>query len=127
LGLVSSVLCAEVLRRGVLHRSGRSAIWVLFSSVPWGSALRPSGPDMQRALGLAEFVHSGLLWVIVICSRQGRVRAIQLASATLAMFFQQASDCDLPRANGSTRLDHACSLPTHLEAQPNQETAIEMP
>jgi hypothetical protein len=27
----------------------------------------------RSALGLAEFVHSGLPWMIVICSRQGVV------------------------------------------------------
>jgi hypothetical protein len=31
--------------------------------------------DLERswALGLAEFLHSGLPWMIVICSRQGVV------------------------------------------------------
>jgi len=40
---------------------------------------RPSRPFNQRALGLAEFVHSGLLLPIVICWCQGRLRPIQLA------------------------------------------------
>ena len=59
-----------------LRRSVRSASPSLFGGFGfhchWGrrSVLRLERPEVQRALGLAEFVHSGLLWLIVICSRQ---------------------------------------------------------
>ena len=59
----------------------------------WGrrSVLRLERPEVQRALGLAEFVHSGLLWLIVICSRQSvgegvRARALR----ELALFSNRA-------------------------------------
>ena len=39
-----------------LNRDLRSAIWVLFSSVPCLSPSRLSRPEPQLALGLAEFV-----------------------------------------------------------------------
>jgi hypothetical protein len=33
-------------------------------------------PESQSALGLAEFVHYGLPWAIVICSRQSMVEVV---------------------------------------------------
>ena len=42
--------------------------------------MRPPPPEAKLALGLAEFVHYGLLGAIVICSRQSVVE-VDLARA----------------------------------------------
>jgi hypothetical protein len=49
-------------------------------------------PEAKQALGLAEFVHSGLPWLIVICSRQSVGESV-LARALreLTLFSNRAS------------------------------------